>query len=186
MLNVQEVLKRSPNKQAIFYDDSIVISYPPRYTPAAMKYWLIKSEPDVFSIQDLHKVKQEPWSGVRNYQARNYMWRDMQVGDLALFYHSNATPPGVVGVAKVASEPYPDPSQWDPASEYFDEKSTEQKPRWWLVDFSFVSEFSTMVRLEDMRANAKLEGMVVLQKGTRLSINPVLKKHFDLVVKMGK
>lgn len=151
-----------------------------------MNYWLIKSEPDVFSIQHLKKVKQEPWSGVRNYQARNYMWRDMKVGDLALFYHSNATPPGIVGVASVASEPYPDPTQWDPSSEYFDEKSTEQKPRWWLVDFAFVSEFDHMVRLEDLRANAKLEGMVVLQKGTRLSITPVTKRHFDLVVKMGQ
>lgn len=151
-----------------------------------MKHWLIKSEPDVFSISDLKKVKQEPWSGVRNYQARNFMWRDMQIGDLALFYHSNATPPGVVGVAKVASEPYPDPTQWDPASEYFDEKSTEVKPRWWLVDFAFVKEFSQMVTLEALRQEPKLEGMVVLQKGTRLSITPVVKKHFDLVVKLGR
>ncbi len=151
-----------------------------------MKHWLIKSEPDVFSISDLKKVKQEPWSGVRNYQARNFMWRDMRIGDLALFYHSNATPPGVVGVAKVASEPYPDPTQWDPASEYFDEKSTEAKPRWWLVDFAFVKEFSQMVTLEALRQEPKLEGMVVLQKGTRLSITPVVKKHFDLVVKLGR
>jgi len=151
-----------------------------------MKYWLIKSEPDVFSIFDLKKVKQEPWSGVRNYQARNFMWRDMQIGDLALFYHSNATPPGVVGVARVASEPYPDPTQWDPSSEYFDEKSTEAKPRWWLVDFSFEKEFLQMVTLEMLRQEPKLEGMLVLQKGTRLSITPVLKKHFDLIVKMGR
>lgn len=151
-----------------------------------MKYWLIKSEPDVFSIEDLKRVKQEPWSGVRNYQARNFMWRDMQIGDHALFYHSNATPPGVVGVAKVVSEPYPDPTQWDPNSEYFDEKSTEQKPRWWLVDFSFVSAFPQMVSLAELRSNEKLSGMMVLQKGTRLSITPVEKKHFDLVVKMAK
>jgi predicted RNA-binding protein with PUA-like domain len=151
-----------------------------------MKHWLIKSEPDVFSLSHLKKVKQEPWSGVRNYQARNFMWRDMKVGDLALFYHSNATPPGVVGVARVASEPYPDPTQWDPASEYFDEKSTEDKPRWWLVDFAFVKEFSQMVTLESLRKEPKLEGMVVLQKGTRLSITPVVKKHFDHVVKMGR
>ena len=151
-----------------------------------MKYWLIKSEPDVFSIQDLKKVKREPWSGVRNYQARNYMWRDMQVGDLAIFYHSNAKPPGVAGVARVASEPYPDPTQWDPASEYFDEKSTEQKPRWWLVDFSFEKEFPQLIPLDRLREQAKLEGMVLLQKGTRLSITPVEKKHFDHIVKMGK
>ncbi len=151
-----------------------------------MNYWLIKSEPDVFSIADLRKVKQEPWSGVRNYQARNFMWRDMREGDLALFYHSNASPPGVVGVAKVASEPYPDPTQFDPVSEYFDEKATAEKPRWWLVDFSFESEFSQMVTLDMMRGEQKLEGMIVLQKGTRLSITPVVKKHFDKIVKLGK
>jgi predicted RNA-binding protein with PUA-like domain len=151
-----------------------------------MRYWLIKSEPDVFSISDLKQVKREPWSGVRNYQARNFMWREMQIGDLALFYHSNAMPPGVVGVARVASEPYPDPTQWDPASEYFDEKSMEAKPRWWLVDFAFEKEFSQMVTLEALRGEKKLEGMVVLQKGTRLSITPVVKKHFDHVVKMGR
>lgn len=151
-----------------------------------MNHWLIKSEPDVFSISDLKKVKQEPWSGVRNYQARNFMWREMQIGDLALFYHSNATPPGVVGIAKVASEPYPDPTQWDPSSEYFDEKSTEAKPRWWLVDFSFVAEFPNMVTLAELREQPQLEGMLLLQKGTRLSITPVLKKHFDHIVKMGQ
>jgi predicted RNA-binding protein with PUA-like domain len=151
-----------------------------------MNHWLIKSEPDVFSIADLKKVAQEPWSGVRNYQARNFMWKEMNIGDLALFYHSNATPPGIVGVARVASEPYPDPTQWDPASEYFDEKSTEQKPRWWLVDFAFEKEFRQMVTLANLRAEPKLEGMVVLQKGTRLSITPVIKKHFDHIVKMGR
>jgi predicted RNA-binding protein with PUA-like domain len=151
-----------------------------------MNHWLIKSEPDVFSISDLKKVKQEPWSGVRNYQARNFMWREMQIGDLALFYHSNATPPGVVGIAKVASEPYPDPTQWDPGSEYFDKKSTEAKPRWWLVDFSFVAAFPNMVTLAELREQPQLEGMLLLQKGTRLSITPVLKKHFDHIVKMGQ
>lgn len=151
-----------------------------------MHHWLIKSEPDVFSISDLKKVKQEPWSGVRNYQARNFMWREMQIGDLALFYHSNATPPGVVGIAKVASEPYPDPTQWDPSSEYFDEKSTEAQPRWWLVDFAFVSEFPEIVTLASLREEPALEGMLLLQKGTRLSITPVLKKHFDHIVKMSR
>lgn len=151
-----------------------------------MHHWLIKSEPDVFSISDLKKVKQEPWSGVRNYQARNFMWREMQIGDLALFYHSNATPPGVVGIAKVASEPYPDPTQWDPSSEYFDEKSTEAQPRWWLVDFAFVSEFPKIVTLASLREESALEGMLLLQKGTRLSITPVLKKHFDHIVKMSR
>jgi predicted RNA-binding protein with PUA-like domain len=92
----------------------------------------------------------------------------------------------VAGVARVASEPYPDPTQWDSASEYFDEKSTEQKPRWWLVDFSFEKEFPQLIPLDKLREQAKLEGMVLLQKGTRLSITPVEKKHFDHIVKMGK
>lgn len=102
-----------------------------------MKHWLIKSEPETFSIDDLEKVKREPWSGVRNYQARNYMWKEMRMGDPALFYHSNSKPPGIVGLARVVSEPYPDPTQWDPGSEYFDPKSSEDNPRWWLVDFAF-------------------------------------------------
>lgn len=151
-----------------------------------MNYWLIKSEPDVFSISQLKKVKREPWNGVRNYQARNYMWKEMQVGDLALFYHSNATPPGVAGIAKVVSEPYPDATQYEPASEYFDEKATDEKPRWWLVDFAFEHEFSHFVSLEEMKNDSLLEGMVVLQKGTRLSITPVSKKHFERVKKLGK
>ncbi len=106
-----------------------------------MQHWLIKSEPDVFSIDDLARVKREPWTGVRNYQARNFMWRDMKPGDLALFYHSNAKPPGIAGVAKVAGVPYPDATQFDPKSEYFDAKATKGNPRWWLVDFEFAGKF---------------------------------------------
>lgn len=150
-----------------------------------MRHWLIKSEPDVFGIADLKKVKREPWTGVRNYQARNYMRDDMQSGDLALFYHSNATPPGVAGIAKVVGEPYPDPTQFDEKSEYFDPKATQEKPRWMLVDFEFVAEFPQFVTLEAMKADAKLEGMVVLQKGTRLSITLVEKKHYDRLCKLG-
>lgn len=151
----------------------------------AMRHWLIKSEPDVFSIDDLAKVKQEPWSGVRNYQARNYMWKDMQPGDLALFYHSNAVPPGVAGVARVVGEPYPDPTQFQEKSEYFDPKASEDKPRWWLVDFEFVEKFPRYVPLAELKEEAALEGMLVLQKGTRLSITPVEPKHFKRVCKLG-
>lgn len=150
-----------------------------------MNFWLIKSEPDVFSIDDLQRVKREPWNGVRNYQARNFMRDGMKVGDLALFYHSNATPPGVAGVAKVVSEAYPDTTQFDPKSEYFDEKATKEKPRWELVDFGFVGKFPNFVSLEGMKNEPALDGMVVLQKGTRLSITPVEKKHFDKVCRMG-
>lgn len=146
--------------------------------------WLIKSEPDVFSIHDLEKVEQEPWSGVRNYQARNYMWRDMKVGDLALFYHSNAKPPGIAGIAKVASAPYPDPTQFEKKGEYFDPAATEEKPRWYLVDFEHVATFDELIPLETIKADAILSEMLVCQKGTRLSITPVEKKHFTRVLKL--
>jgi predicted RNA-binding protein with PUA-like domain len=146
--------------------------------------WLIKSEPDVFSIHDLEKVDQEPWSGVRNYQARNYMWREMKVGDPALFYHSNAKPPGIAGLAKVASAAYPDPTQFDKKSEYFDPKATEEKPRWYLVDFEHVATFGELLPLQALKDDNILSEMAVCQKGTRLSITPVLKKHFDRVLKL--
>ncbi|MCP5531678.1 MAG: EVE domain-containing protein [Akkermansiaceae bacterium] len=149
-----------------------------------MRHWLIKSEPDVFSIDDLAKVAKEPWSGVRNYQARNYMWKDMRPGDLALFYHSNAKPPGVVGVARVVGEPYPDPTQFDPSSEYFDEKASEDKPRWWLVDFEHVATFSEIVPLDRLRNDPVLEKMVVCQRGSRLSITPVEAAHFKKLCKI--
>ena len=149
-----------------------------------MRHWLIKSEPDVFGIDDLAKVKQEPWSGVRNYQARNYMWKEMKAGDLALFYHSNAKPPGVTGIARVVGTPYPDPTQFDAQSEYFDPKSKAENPRWWLVDFEFVGKFSDMLTLEFIKADSVLSEMVVCQRGTRLSINPVDPLHFKRVCKL--
>ncbi len=147
--------------------------------------WLIKSEPDVFGIADLEKVKQEPWSGVRNYQARNFMWKDMRPGDRALFYHSNAKPPGVVGVAEVVGEPYPDPTQFDPSSEYFDSKAAPENPRWWLVDFKHVATFARMVTLDALKEDPVLSKMVVCQRGTRLSITPVEAAHFKRVCKLG-
>jgi len=147
--------------------------------------WLIKSEPDVFSISDLEKVGREPWSGVRNYQARNFMWKEMREGDLALFYHSNAKPPGVTGVARVVGEPYPDPTQFEPGSDYFDPKSTLEKPRWWLVDFQHVAIFPMMVTLETLKNDPVLSEMMVCQRGTRLSITPVEEKHFKRVCKLG-
>jgi len=151
-----------------------------------MKYWLIKSEPDVFSIIDLKKAGREPWSGVRNYQARNFMWREMREGELALFYHSNAKPPGVAGVARVVGEPYPDPTQFDPSSEYFDPKSSEEKPRWWLVDFKYVATFEELLPLEKLKSDATLSAMMVCQKGTRLSITPVEEAHFKRACKLSE
>lgn len=149
-----------------------------------MHHWLIKSEPDVFGIDDLAKVKSEPWSGVRNYQARNYMWKDMKAGDLALFYHSNAKPPGVTGIARVVGEPYPDPTQFDAKSEYHDPKSTKENPRWWLRDFEFVSKFDEMLTLEALKADSLLSEMLVCQRGTRLSITPVEAVHYKRVCKL--
>jgi len=150
-----------------------------------MRHWLIKSEPDVFSIDDLQRVRREPWSGVRNYQARNFMRDAMRPGDLALFYHSNATPPGVVGVAEVVGAPYPDPTQFDPESEYHDPKASAAQPRWMLVDFGFVAKFPVPVTLQRLREDPALAGMLVLQKGTRLSITPVEAAHFKRVCKLG-
>jgi len=149
-----------------------------------MQHWLIKSEPDVFSIDDLAQVTSEPWSGVRNYQARNFMWKEMKPGDLALFYHSNAKPPGAVGIARVVGTPYADPTQFDPKSEYHDPKSTPENPRWWLRDFEFVGKFPEMLTLEALKSDSVLCEMMVCQRGSRLSINPVDPLHFKRACKL--
>lgn len=149
-----------------------------------MHHWLIKSEPDVFGIDHLAKVKREPWSGVRNYQARNFMWKDMKPGDLALFYHSNAKPPGVVGIACVIGDAYPDPTQFDKKGDYYDPKSTAEKPRWWLRDFEYVEKFKEMLTLEALKADSVLQEMLVCQRGTRLSITPVDPLHYKRVCKL--
>lgn len=150
-----------------------------------MKYWLMKSEPDAFSIDDLMKVKKEPWSGVRNYQARNFMWKDMKNGDGILFYHSNAKIPGIAGLAKVASNAYPDPTQFDPESDYWDPKATLEKPRWFLVDVSFERKFKEVLSLEKLKANAEILGdFVLLNRGTRLSVLPVTKPQWQTILKL--
>ncbi len=150
----------------------------------AMRHWLIKSEPDVFSIDDLEAVGREPWDGIRNYQARNFMRDDMEAGDLAIFYHSNAKPPGAVGVARVVGDAYPDPSQFDRKSKYYDAKSDPDAPRWLLRDFEFVLKFPAIVPLADLKAEKALEGMQVTQRGVRLSIMPVEPGHFRKVCAM--
>jgi len=150
-----------------------------------MKYWLMKSEPDVYSIDHLQKDKTTWWEGVRNYQARNFMMNEMQVGDEVLFYHSNAEPPGVAGLARVSKAAAPDKTQFDKKSEYHDPKATKEKPIWYCVEVEFVKKFKDFVSLNDLRENDKLKDMVVLQKGSRLSVQPVDKKHFELVKKMG-
>lgn len=149
-----------------------------------MRYWLMKSEPEVFSIDDLAKKKTSLWDGVRNYQARNYMTQDMKPGDQVLFYHSNAEPPGVAGIATVASEAQPDPAQFDKKSEYFDPKATKENPRWHCVTVGFVEKFPRVIALDELKSKAALKDMMVIKKGQRLSIQPVTQKEFQAVKEM--
>lgn len=138
-----------------------------------MKHWLMKSEPDEFSIDALKKVGREPWSGVRNYQARNFM-KSMQVGDAILFYHSSCDVPGVVGIAEVVSEAYPDPTQFKPRSDYYDPASKPEEPRWWLVDVGFKRKLERTITLEQLKAEADALGeFALLNRGNRLSVLPV-------------
>ncbi len=147
----------------------------------AMRYWLMKSEPDVFSIQDLERKGREPWDGVRNYQARNFMRDDMRPGDGVLFYHSNAKPPGVAGLARVCSEAYPDPTAWDPKSPYYDPRSTPERPVWVMVDVEHVRTFPRLITREELAAAPALASMMVLRRGMRLSIQPVTQREFEEV-----
>jgi predicted RNA-binding protein with PUA-like domain len=146
----------------------------------------MKSEPDVYSIDDLKKDKTTPWDSIRNYQARNFMRDDMRKGDLVLFYHSNAKPPGVAGLATVCKESYPDFTCWDPKHKYYDPKSTEEEPRWFMVDVKFKEKFDELVSLDAIKAEKSLEKMSLFQRGSRLSVQPVEKKHFEKIVKMGR
>lgn len=142
---------------------------------ARKRYWLMKSEPDAFSIDDLRKVGVEPWNGVRNYQARNFMRDGMQVGDGVLFYHSNCPVPGIVGVAKVASAAYPDPTQFDKKSDYYDPKSKPEEPRWVLVDVAFERKLKRTIPLDEIKqqADALGDGFALIARGNRLSVLPV-------------
>lgn len=138
-----------------------------------MNYWLMKSEPDTFSIDDLKRKKREAWDGVRNYQARNFMRDGMRVGDRVFFYHSNCAEPGIAGIAEVASDAYPDPSQFDPKSKYFDPGSSRDQPRWMLVDVKFVKKLKRTVTLDELKHHSSLAEMTLLRKGNRLSVMPV-------------
>lgn len=146
-----------------------------------MKCWLMKSEPDCYSIDDLKKDGTTQWEGVRNYQARNFMMRDMSLDDLVLFYHSNAKPPGIAGLAKVSRLAYPDYFAWDESSDYFDPRSTQEKPIWHMVDVAFVKKFDQLISLPTLRNTPELAEMMVLQKGSRLSIQPVEQFHYDFI-----
>jgi predicted RNA-binding protein with PUA-like domain len=149
-----------------------------------MAFWLVKTEPHVYSIDDLRRDKITAWTGVRNYQARNFL-KQMEVGDLVLVYHSNAEPPGVVGVARVKHGAKADPTQFDRKSEYFDPAASLEKPRWFCPDLAFSAKLAVMVTLESLRAQASLSGLQLLQRGSRLSVLPVSEKHFDIIRAMG-
>jgi predicted RNA-binding protein with PUA-like domain len=147
-----------------------------------MHYWLMKSEPDAFSIDDLKRVKTEPWTGVRNYQARNFMRDGMKPGDGVLFYHSSCAEPGVVGIAEVASDAYPDPTQFERKSDYYDEKSTREQPRWMLVDVAFKRKLKRTISLSELKEHPRLDGFALLQRGNRLSVLPVTKAQWDAIL----
>lgn len=151
----------------------------------ARRYWLMKTEPDAFSIDDLAKVGMEPWNGVRNYQARNFM-RQMRVGDGVLFYHSSCAVPGIVGTAKVASDPYPDPTQFDPKSDYFDAKSTREEPRWSLVDVAYERKLDRTITLDEIRRHTDRlgEDFALVRRGSRLSVMPVTAAQWKLLLSL--
>lgn len=147
----------------------------------------MKSEPDVFSFEDLKACtnQTEPWDGIRNYQARNFMRDEMQVGDLVLFYHSNAAPPGVAGIAEIASKPYPDATAFDPKSKYYDAKSDPDQPRWVLVDVKYKADFKRLVPLDEIRELPECANMRLIQRGNRLSITPVTALEFEAIQRAG-
>lgn len=150
-----------------------------------MRYWLMKSEPDVYSIDDLARDGTTHWNSVRNYQARNFMRDDMKVGDRVLFYHSNANPPAVAGIAEVSRAAYPDHTALDPKDDYFDPKATEDEPRWYMVDVRFVEKFDVALPLDELKSRRTFDDMLVTGK-SRLSVQPVASKHFNAVVKLAR
>jgi predicted RNA-binding protein with PUA-like domain len=150
------------------------------------RYWLMKCEPDAYTIDALQKDGKTSWEGVRNYQARNFMRDDMQDGDGVLFYASNADPSGVTGVAQIARAGYPDHTAWTKGHRYFDDGTKKDAPAWFMVDLSFVERFAGVVPLETLKATKGLEEMMVTKKGSRLSVQPVTKAEFDIVVKLGR
>jgi len=151
-----------------------------------MKYWLMKCEPAAYTIDDLERDGSTSWEGVRNYQARNFMRDEMKVGDKVLFYASNADPSGVSGLAEISREGYPDKFATKKGHVYFDPKSTPENPIWTMVDIRFVEKFPAIVSLETLKSTRGLEKMVVTQKGSRLSIQPVTKSEYEIVVKLGR
>lgn len=150
------------------------------------RYWLLKSEPDCYSIDDMERDGTTYWDGVRNYQARNFMRDDMKPGDLAFFYHSNAKPPGIAGIVEVVREGYPDHTQFEPDEDHFDPKSDPENPRWIMVDVAFVSRFDEVIPLPELKETVGLEEMVVTQRGSRLSVQPVTAREWKIVTSLRK
>jgi predicted RNA-binding protein with PUA-like domain len=148
------------------------------------RYWLMKSEPSVYSIGDLQRDGSTSWEGVRNYQARNFMRDDMRLGDGVLFYHSNAKPMGIYGVAEVVREAYPDDTAFDPNSRYYDAKSDSAQPTWLMVDVGYVRTFKTPITLAALKDISGLEAMMVIRKGSRLSVQPVTQQEWDVVMRI--
>ena len=155
-------------------------------TRTRRRYWLMKSEPDAFSIDDLQRVGTEPWNGVRNYQARNFMRDGMQVGDGVLFYHSNTAVPGIAGTATVASSAYPDDTQFDRKSDYFDPKATREEPRWFLVDVKFERKLSRTIPLEEIKQHGERLGeeFALIKRGSRLSVFPVSAEQYKFLLSL--
>jgi predicted RNA-binding protein with PUA-like domain len=152
----------------------------------AKRYWLMKCEPEAYTIDDLERDGTATWEGVRNFQARNYMRDDMKPGDGVLFYASNAEPSGVTGVAEISRAGYPDPFAFEEGHKYFDPKSNPANPTWIMVDLRFVEKFSDVIPLAALKETRGLADMMVVQKGSRLSVQPVTRKEFDIVVKLGR
>jgi len=150
------------------------------------RYWLMKCEPAAYTIDDLARDSRTEWEGVRNYQARNFMRDDMQEGDPVLFYASNADPSGVTGLARIARAGYPDPFAWNHGHRYYDSASTPAKPVWYTVDLEFVERFPSVVPLETLKKTPGLEAMMVVQKGSRLSVQPVSRTEFAIITRLGR
>jgi len=147
-------------------------------------YWLMKSEPEEFGIDDLRNRanKTEPWDGVRNYQARNMMRDDMRKGDKIFFYHSNCAEPGIVGIAKVASDAYPDPTAFDPNDKHYDAKSDPANPRWFLVDIKYVKSLKRTITLQELKAHPEVSEFALVRRGNRLSVMPVSDAHWEFIL----
>jgi len=156
----------------------------PCLSDSNVTYWLMKSEPDTYGIDDLERDRMEPWEGVRNYQARNMIRDDMKPGERAFFYHSSCETPAIVGIVKIASRAYPDPTQYDPRSKYFDPKSTEDSPRWFLVDVAFERKLKRPITLQELKEHPELPGFLLTRRGNRLSVFPVSKEHWELILSL--